>query len=184
MKALDITDIQIRPARDSDREAIARIHALSWQDAYRTVLPDAFLDIRVFANRLDKWLAQEILPQDLVLVAEAENEIRGFIAIWCRPDPFIDNLHVLPGLRAMGLGTRLMQTAALELRRRGHALAALWVVETNTRAIRFYERLGGVCTGHQIHHIEGTPVPAVKMEWQDLGPMVFAPSGGGCHPMG
>ena len=169
------SDVKIRPAGESDRTAIARLHALSWQDAYRQVLPDSFLDARVYDNRLEKWQRQEILPRDLVLVAERKTseendsgEIQGFVAVWCRPDPFIDNLHVRPGFRARGLGTSLMQAAARELVRMGHTTAWLWAVTSNTRAIRFYERLGGVCTGRGIVDIAGTPVENLRMAWADL----------------
>ena len=171
MTSPDRSPINIRKAVDKDRSAIAGIHARSWQDAYRQVLPDEFLDTRVHDNRLEKWLAQEILPQDLVLLAEdgGTGDLLGFIAVWCRPDPFIDNLHVLPGLRSRGTGTRLMQAAARELLRHGHTTAWLWAVKANTRAIRFYERLGGICIGQTIQEVVGVSVPTVKIEWPDLG---------------
>lgn len=76
----------IRPARDTDRSAIARLHALSWQIAYAPVLPASFLKSRVFENRLEKWQTWEILPEDLVLVAEArhpEGGDRQFVGIYC-----------------------------------------------------------------------------------------------------
>ncbi|MDP6066875.1 MAG: hypothetical protein QGG75_06420 [Alphaproteobacteria bacterium] len=59
------------------------------------MLSDDYLDNKVDDELGETWSSIELSPQDVVLVAEDEPVV-GFIAIWCRPDPFIDNLHVLP----------------------------------------------------------------------------------------
>jgi hypothetical protein len=41
------------------------------------------------------WSEIEIQNEDIALVAE-EDSLIGFVAVWCRPTPFIDNLHVRP----------------------------------------------------------------------------------------
>ena len=178
MTSPDRVVIRIRPAEDGDRVAIARIHALSWQDTYKGVLPGSFLEFRVHEDRLEKWNAQKILPQDLVLVAEDERngELLGFIAVWCRPEPFIDNLHVRPGFRSGGTGTALMRAAARDLCRMGHNTAWLWAVCANAGAIRFYERLGGICSDRGEHEIAGISVATVKIHWPNLRCLLTSPS--------
>ena len=98
----------------------------------------------------------------------AGDEIIGFIAVWVRPDPYIDNLHVRPGLRSKGIGRRLMAAAAERLMAAGHATAYLWVVAGNDRAIAFYERLGGVRTGQEMQPLFGNDVLNYRIEWADL----------------
>ena len=159
--------MNIRSARDADRQAIAALQARSWQDAYSDVLPAEYL-VHQIADDLERhWRELKIHPNDVVLVAE-EKRLVGFIAVWCRPEPFFDNLHVRPSLRSRGIGSALMKTAAQQLVRQGHRTGYLWVVENNRRAIRFYERLGGVCTDTAEKDLFGHKVRTVMIEWDDI----------------
>jgi GNAT superfamily N-acetyltransferase len=113
------------------------------------------------------WSEVKIQPEDVVLVAE-KAEIIGFIAVWCRPDPFIENLHVKPSNRSEGVGSMLMTVAARKMIQQGHKTVYLWVVANNKRAIRLYQRLGGVCTDQALKNLFGHAVPNVKMVWSDI----------------
>jgi hypothetical protein len=42
------------------------------------------------------------------------------------------------------------------------------VVESNRRAIDFYQRLGGVCSDHEPKDLFGHMVPNVKVVWSDI----------------
>ena len=97
--------MQIRPAEASDMDTVAALHAASWRASYRGMLPDAYLDNEVGDDVQRQWQGAVIAPNDVVLVASDPN-IVGFIAVWCRPDPFIDNLHVDPQRRSEGVGPR------------------------------------------------------------------------------
>jgi ribosomal protein S18 acetylase RimI-like enzyme len=101
------------------------------------------------------------------LVAE-DNGIIGFIAVWCRPNPFIDNLHVKPSRRSNKVGSTLLKSAARRLMQLGHRTAYLWVVASNERALRFYTRLGGVCSDRAMKNLFGHEVPNIKVEWSDI----------------
>ena len=113
------------------------------------------------------WGAIDIRTEDVVMVAE-EDRLLGFIAVWCRPAPYIDNLHVLPSFRSKKIGTHLLTSAVLDLLTQGHKTAYLWVFETNEKAIRFYERLGGVRMERVPQDIFGYNIPSLKIQWQDL----------------
>ena len=158
----------IRAAQGDDLAEIAAIHSASWKEAYAGILPADYLADQVGLDLRAHWERQEILPGDVVLVAEADQGLVGFAAVWCRPDPFIDNLHVSQAVRSGGIGTALMRAAAERLMSHGHSTAYLWVFESNTDAIRFYERLGAVRVGSAIKEIYGHGVPSVRMEWGDL----------------
>ena len=134
--------MRIRPAKRDDTQAIAAVQSVSWKDAYKGMLPDEYLGNDVADELARHWKALEICPKDVVLVAE-EGEIIGFVAVWCRPDPFIDNLHVLPDWRSKGVGKKLMTAAAEQLVQLSHSTAYLWVLEENDRAVKLYEELGG-----------------------------------------
>ena len=160
--------MDIRPARQDDLPMIASIHATSWRDAYAGILPTDYLRGQVQQDLQAYWTQREILPQDVVLVADTTDGPVAFIAVWCRPFPFIDNLHVLPSMRSRGIGAALMETAAGQLVARGHSTAYLWVFERNEAAIRFYQRLGAVKGKQEIKEVFGHRVLSVRLEWSDL----------------
>ena len=161
--------IRIRRAADADRPAIAAIHAQSWRDTYRTVLPDAFLDGEVEDVMRRRWQEQEIRREDAVLVAESEGGIVGFSATWDGESAYIDNLHVGREARSQGVGRRLLAETARHFlglgRRRGH----LHVVTANRRARALYLALGGCPAGIEDKNLYGTLVPNERIDWPDLG---------------
>lgn len=74
--------------------------------------------------------------------AHDAQEILGFVELDPRPnDLYLRNIALTPSSRGQGIGTRLitdLQARASEENR----TITLRVFETNTQAIRFYERLG------------------------------------------
>lgn len=159
--------MNIRFAERHDLPLIAALQSESWQDTYVEVLPADYLANQVYLDLKRHWSEVEIRPQDLVLVAE-DDGLAGFIAIWCRPDPYVENLHVKPSLRSRRIGSALLKSAARHLIQLGHKSAYLWVVQSNLRAIRFYERHGGVQTVRQVNQHSGHETPCIKIEWSNL----------------
>ena len=159
--------MKIRHATQSDFQSIAAIHIESWKDAYADVLPAEFLDKKITRVFLRHWKKIDIRDEDIILVAE-ENSVIGFIAVWCRPIPFMDNLHVSPANRSKKVGSALMSAVSKELINHGHKTAYLWVFESNQKAIRFYERLGGIQKEQSIKTVFGYDVLSRKIEWDDL----------------
>ena len=162
-----VEPMNIRSFQPADRAGITAVQTASWQSTYRGMLPDHFLNHEVENELAGYWSNLETLPQDLVLIAE-DSAIKGFISIWCRPDPFIDNLHIMPQCKSGGIGSQLMAAAAKELVFRGHSGVYLWVMCNNGPAIRFYEKLGGVRTQTEHKDIFGHKVPCIRFEWTNL----------------
>ena len=159
--------MNIRTATKADLPNIAALHIQSWRDAYEGILPASFLGTPLEQEFTRLWRDIDIEARDVVLVAKNKG-LYGFIAVWCRPTPYIDNLHVKPPLRSKNIGTALMRSAAEELLVREHKTAYLWVFERNPKAIRFYERMGGIITEKASQDIFGYNIPSLKIEWSDL----------------
>ena len=159
--------MEIRFAERSDYKNIAAIHIESWKDSYSGVLPAEFLEKKIQWEFERHWNEIKIQDKDIILVAE-DISLVGFAAVWCRPIPFIDNLHVRPSQRTKGIGLSLMKTVANRLLDEGHRKAYLWVFERNEKAIRFYERLGGIQKEQSMKNIFGYNVLSRKIEWNDL----------------
>lgn len=139
-----------RPAIQEDYKAIASLHAKSWQENYRGTFSDHFLDEEVLGDRMKVWKDRLQSPNDKqwVLLAEDQGVAIGFICIYLDKDSvygtLVDNLHVASAFIGQGFGETLMVKAARFIRETHRKSMYLWVLANNTKAIRFYERLGGV----------------------------------------
>jgi ribosomal protein S18 acetylase RimI-like enzyme len=141
--------LRFRAFDKSDAEKVARIHAHSWQSAYKGILRPEYLAGPVFEERLSVW-RERLSGRDnkhVALLAEEETTPLGFAFAVQDEDPrwgsHLDNLHVVTAQRGRGIGTRLLTALVEELIARGSESGLyLWVYEENTRARRFYERVG------------------------------------------
>ena len=161
--------MRVRRAADRDRAAIASLHAASWADTYRSILPDALLDEKLPAIMAARWAAQVIAPADAVLVAEDEaGALLGFGASWDGEPVYIDNLHVAAAARSRGIGRRLLGETARHFLALGRKSALLHVVAANARARSLYLALGGRPDGVEDKNLYGTPVPNERIVWDEL----------------
>lgn len=140
-----------RAAVKSDFKAIAMLHAKSWQENYRGAFSDHFLDNEVVDDRLKVWKNRLEKPEDhqFVHVVEVEHALAAFICGYIDDHreygTLIDNLHVHSKYIGQGIGERLMIDAAKRLKEKDSVSMYLWVLASNAKAIRFYERIGGKC---------------------------------------
>ena len=175
-----VAEVALRAATAADADAIADLHATSWQDAYRGVLPDHHLAGPIFEDGQRFWrqAMSRVGPDDIVLVAEQDGRLIAFVAArQCAEagyDALIAHLHVRPELRRRGLGRRLLGAVAERLGARGHGSACLWVYDANEAAIRFYERLGGCAEEHGFEDVAGTQIAQTRLVWRDLEALAAA----------
>lgn len=172
----DGMDYPIIEAGAEDADAIAALHAESWQDAYRGLVPDDYLDGPLLDERLAFWRARLARPSSdrLTLKAMSGGEMAGFACVLRDEDPewgpLLDNLHVKPALKGRGIGARLLRAS-----REWAAQVApgrtlhLWVIENNLPARRFYDRQGGLVNGRSVHEMTaGVVIAAVRYVWPAL----------------
>ncbi len=158
----------IRDAKPSEYQALAWLQIRSWRSVYRGIMPDWYLDEGIEEDQLTRWANLAPAGDDMILVAE-DDGLLGFVTVWCRPNPFIDNLHVAPGLRSKGTGKLLMRGVANRLIAAGHNHVSLSVAAENVRAITFYQRLeGSFGEVEALEHGHLGPVNAIRVTWSDL----------------
>jgi GNAT superfamily N-acetyltransferase len=152
-----VTDgLRIRTAAAEDADAIARLFLAS--KATLTFLPIVHTDEETF------WfIANVVLRDQDVLVAVANGEIGGFIAMHA---DVVEHLYVRPDLLRRGIGSALLEQAKQRL----PSGFRLWVFQENVPARRFYE-------GHGLRVIEETDgsrneerTPDSLYEWRPTGP--------------
>jgi L-amino acid N-acyltransferase YncA len=150
----------VREASIGDAAAIAGLHVRSWQTAYRWIVPNAILDGLSIDARRAFWAhaigrsSTEPSTDARIWVVEEEGVVRGFAH--SRPSRDEDaargtgevhSIYLAPEAWGRGLGTRLLDHAAADLRARGFTPLILWVIEANLRGRRFYERAGWLVDG-------------------------------------
>lgn len=166
---------RIRDATPADIEAIARLHADSWQRTYRGVMRDDFLDGPVVEDRLQTWQQRLNSPDgnQYVIVAEDAGAIAGFLCAFGESNDrwgtLVDNLHVRHDAQAQGIGRALMrECAAWAIARYPDRGIYLWVAQKNLRAQRVYERLGGANVETLTHEQHGGgEVDSFRIAWPD-----------------
>jgi ribosomal protein S18 acetylase RimI-like enzyme len=140
--------VTVRQASLLDFERIADLHASSWLNTYRGILPDSYLDDNLAEERKSYWHKKMSLlkEKEFVLLAEHDGQPVGFIAVMDRPEngyeAFVDNLHVSANLKGRGIGKILMMEAAKILRAMNRGSVYLWVLKGNHAAEQFYVARG------------------------------------------
>ncbi len=130
-------EFTIRPIEECD------LPALEWDGMYlhfRRLFRQAYEDMRIGTRQL------------LMVEHKTTGEMIGQIFIqWTSSDPryadgarrgYLYALRIKPAFRNLGLGTRILNAAENELRRRGMDTAAIGVEKNNPRARALYERRG------------------------------------------
>jgi ribosomal protein S18 acetylase RimI-like enzyme len=157
---------------------IARLHVKTWRKTYRDLAPESAMRILDLPYRHAAWVKLLDAGERTVLVGEQDGRI---VAIGSsgpattpelEPHGEINYLYVDAARAGRGIGRRMMAALAADLRDRGFRSAALGVVAANKAAIAFYDRLGGICTGHYTD-----PGPHWRSEnliyvWRDLERLV------------
>ena len=139
---------EVRAAVPEDAYDVARVQVRSWQWAYRGLIAQDYLDglePRTWAGRYTFGRVGIGLPSTLLAVEGST--IYGLATTGLCRDEDLPNfgelmaIYVDPAHVGTGVG-RVLITAARERLRVVSTQAALWVLEGNVRARRFYERDG------------------------------------------
>ena len=139
-----------RPATSDDALAVARVHVRAWQDGYRGLVANEYLDALRPEDRADRYTLGSSDPsQPYTIVAIVDDIVCGFATTGpCRDEDAGANtgqllaLHVDPRAWGLGVGRRLIEEARARLHSLGFTDAVLWVLVGNERAQRFYRSDG------------------------------------------
>lgn len=178
----DLDRLVFRPARASDSEAIAVLHADSWRRYYRGAYSDAFLDGDVYADRRAVWSdrLREAGDGCHTILVESDDAIVGFAHTVFDEDPtwgaLLENLHVASSYQRRGIGARLLGLSAAGVVENSPGSGLyLWVLEQNVAAQAFYQALGGTPAGRAeaqapggiVGRLNGSPIK-LRFAWPDL----------------
>ena len=156
--------MRIRRAGPEDASSIAGVYVRSWQGAYPGLIPQSYLDALDAQDHVGPWeetLAASAWPRRgvIVLLGPAEPDgiegpVTGFVSFGPTRHGDLDTgpdaqvvgevltFYLDPSAFGSGGADLLMSAVLVALGAGYFASAMLWVLGTNARARRFYERRG------------------------------------------
>lgn len=148
-------NITIRLAELSDAQAIAYIHACSWEVAYKDIIPQDILK-EVSAKRPAQWERMLSSENTIHYIMLKDGKTVGFFSVGAPGYEDIDNknegvdesfwelfaIYLHPDYYRQGIGSVAMEFAMNKAREAGKSNMYLWVFEQNINAIKFYEKCG------------------------------------------
>jgi GNAT superfamily N-acetyltransferase len=163
-------DPQVRLATAADVQQIAELQVEAWQEAYRGLLPAAFLSQQDPQQRAQQWASSLGNASYSLLVAVSGVRVYGFCALTPSRDPDpepntgeVAAIYVHPLAWRKGYGRGLLEAAVRIAREKGYVRITLWVLDTNDMARRFYEANGFRVDGHTKNEpVQGGSLPHVR----------------------
>ena len=144
-----MSSYSVRPASVRDAKAIARIHALTVQAAYRDLLPQDHPVGPSLEQRQAHWREAIEYSEPQVQVVMNGDEMVGFVGFDRSRDKGTPSttgeiwaLYVLPEHWSRGAGTALWDAANDCLKEEGCTKVTIWVPVRNERALMFFEHMG------------------------------------------
>ena len=168
-----IGSTHIRPAKQSDADAMGHIYVESWRKAYQGILPRSYL-AGLRADKAAHAVHRALMdPLTLCLMAEGRQGALGYISAGPERgrDPIYGSelyeLYLLPEAQRQGLGRRLLAHMAQRLHDAHFYTLLVWVLARNPNR-RFYEKCGGMYlrTKSIIH--AGQTLQANAYGWIDI----------------
>lgn len=163
-------DLLIREAIPADAYKLANVHVLSWQAAYKKIIPDEYLS-RLSIEKTAERFAKDFVTykgKTYYYCAEIDGEIVGNLTVSkCRDDDKPDageiiGIYLIPEYWGMGYGQEIMEFGIKKLHQLGYSHSCLWVLEDNIRARKFYEKSGFVFDGSKKEINIGRPLTELR----------------------
>ncbi len=146
ISACNTSGMLLRRAEPGDEMAVARVHVRSWQVAYRTLVPQEYLDQLRPEDRAAHYdFATDDPAKPRTIVAVESESALGFATTMPSRSEDLNGygelvaLYVDPEHWGQGIGLALVKAARAHLVEAGFRKAMLWVLVGNTRAERFYQ---------------------------------------------
>ena len=128
----------ITPVDAGNLESAAELHAVCWRASHAGICTPEFLAAHTTERQRD-YLRKKLQGGSRIFLLIAQRPV-GLVAV---TGNLIEDLYVLPDRQGRGYGTLLLQHAVREC----VGTPTLWILETNHRARRLYERLSFRPTG-------------------------------------
>jgi ribosomal protein S18 acetylase RimI-like enzyme len=138
--------VNIRPWRQGDLEVVRYILWETWKESYSSFIPADDLLVYFNENYTFKKLAAQYNDTKVIgFVAEYDDVIAGYEKTYYSEKEnrlYVHQLYILPVYQNLGLGKRLMKSAAERAQSLGLDKIWLGVMVKNESAIAWYKKMG------------------------------------------
>ncbi|SHO52607.1 GNAT family N-acetyltransferase [Anaerocolumna xylanovorans] len=153
----------IRDATINDAEEKGFVHYQTWQETYTGLMNDAYMKNMKAENCIN--IARKYPENNLVAIIN--NMIVGFACYGQCKDEGMDDygeiiaLYVLKKYQKQGIGKALLEACINKLS--NYDKYCLWVLNTNQKAIEFYEKAGFQFNSDKKQEVLITPITELRM---------------------
>lgn len=170
---LMLPDITFRRGRSEDLPRVAGVHVRSWQESFRHIAPDDFLDSMSVDERVARFRDRfDRKPYAMIVAEHSNGEIVGFIdygapVLDTGRDVQIFSFYFLMPFHRLGLGEKLFRQCVAAIRDEGHGSLCLDSLELSPYR-SFYEKMGGQVIGADHHKLGDDDFETVIYGWDHL----------------
>ncbi len=163
------SEVRVRKGKSADAQALAEVFRLSWQGAYRGIIPHIQLD-NIVRRRGASWWSKALRNGDRILVLEFQDKVAGYVTFGParrsgRQQGEIYELYLAPVYQGLGLGELLFEAARSQLDSLNCDGLIIWALADNIQAADFYWRRGGRPAGETTEQIGGARLKKVAYAW-------------------
>jgi ribosomal protein S18 acetylase RimI-like enzyme len=162
--------IEVRRAKPSDAEAVARTHDEAWRSAYQGIIPGPEL-YKLINRRGPDWWDSAIRKGSRISIMVVGDQIAGY-ANYGRNrarslfyDGEIYELYLRPEYQGLGFGRRLFSAARRDLLHSGLKSLVVWALSDNDPAVEFYRALGGRAVARSSERFGSRTLDKVAFAW-------------------
>ncbi|WP_026884553.1 GNAT family N-acetyltransferase [Clostridium akagii] len=168
--------MNIRKAVIEDAIGIAKVHIKAWQETYKGLICEEYLNSISLGEKTKKWkdIIQENRKAERTLVIENElRDIVGFAFYGINNekkyeyDGDLHAIYILKAYQNCGCGSKIIKTAVKELVDLGCNSLMIWALKDNPYC-RFYEKIGGIKVGERQHTYGNQEVKLAGYGWKDI----------------
>ena len=169
--------ITIRRATTEDARAIAEVKIIGWETTYVPIAGPELVEPLLDLDSQETYQREVIeRPDGLTLLAEGDaGRVVGIAVSFMHGEPHLESLHVLPNFRSQRVGEQLVRALATALLEQGHSALTLDVLEANTRAQAFYQRLDAKYVGTDPVAWANNTINGHRLRWDNLSALANQP---------
>lgn len=165
---------RIRFATVEDAAEIATVHVDTWKEAYKTIIPQDYLDNLSYKKRTELWKSNLSDTNNYIIVVETvEKEIVGFAVVHeikndsMKPAGKLSSIYILDRFHGQGLGRKLLFEIFDYCRKNGFEYILVDVLSENDARF-FYEKFGAKLVDEMQIEIAGVPLKEAVYRWDNI----------------
>jgi L-amino acid N-acyltransferase YncA len=168
--------MEIRKAAKDDVKGIAKVHVRSWQETYKGIVSQDYLDSLKMEDRVPLWeksLSGSADSSPVFVAVNPEGVIVGFASFGkertgeFESDGELYAIYILKEYQRGKLGLRLLQAGLEEMQKLHYQSMLVWVLADN-ESRKFYKRLKPKKAGEEVVKIAGKEYLEFAYIWKEL----------------